>query len=131
LLRSCPTRTENTPSPRRQGWPRRLSAEQAERVISLIGAKAGVLVNEEGKPASAHDLRRSFGQRMADAGLPPRDLQAIMRHSSLATTKKFYLRPRAADQAERIAAYLETSEVTATRVKPKRRASTGVEGSSG
>jgi integrase len=58
---------------------------------------------------TAHDLRRSFGQRMADAGIPPRDLQAIMRHASLTTTEKYYLRHRASDQAERIAAYLGTS----------------------
>ena len=97
------------PAPLRR-WPRRLSEPQAGRIITRIGTEAGIVVNEHGKFASAHDLRRSFGQRMADAGLPPRDLQAIMRHSSLATTEKYYLRHRAIDQAERIAAHLGTSE---------------------
>jgi integrase len=57
-----------------------------------------------------HDLRRSFGQRLADAGVPPRDLQAIMRHSSITTTERYYLRHRVADTAERIAMYLGTTK---------------------
>jgi len=93
------------PAPLRS-WNRRLTPEQAGRIISEIGEKAGVIVSDSGKFASAHDLRRSFGQRMADAGIPTRDLQAIMRHASITTTEKYYLRHRAADQAERIAMYL-------------------------
>ncbi|WP_145084751.1 tyrosine-type recombinase/integrase [Anatilimnocola aggregata] len=86
----------------------RMTTEQVGRTISLIGEKANVAVNADGKSASAHDLRRSFGQRMADAGLPPRDLQAIMRHASFTTTEQYYLRDRAHDQGERIAKYLGT-----------------------
>ena len=52
-----------------------------------------MFVNET-KPASAHDLRRSFGQRLADAGVLPRDLQAIMRHKHFSTTEKYYLTHR-------------------------------------
>lgn len=112
--------------PNRKGWifnplarrqrrgQGRLSAEQVGRIISLIGTEAKVKVNEGGKPASAHDLRRSFGQRMADAGLPPRDLQAIMRHASFTTTESYYLRDRAQDQGQRIAAYLGTVAKSAT-----------------
>lgn len=96
------------PAPRRK-WDRRLTSDQAGRIITDIGQEAGIVVNEAGKFASAHDLRRSFGQRMADAGIPPRDLQAIMRHSSITTTEKYYLRHRASEQADRIAVYLGTS----------------------
>ena len=49
-------------------------------------------------------------ERLANAGLPPRDLQAIMRHANLATTEKYYLRHRAVEQAERIAMYLGTHQ---------------------
>ena len=63
-------------------------------------------MNAAGKPASAHDLRRSFGQRMADAGLPPRDLQPIMQHASFTTTEAYYLKDKAQDQGQRIAMYL-------------------------
>lgn len=106
--------------PERTGWifnprtrqPRkdrgRLTHQQVGRIISIIGKEAKVKVNASGKPASAHDLRRSFGQRMADAGLPPRDLQAIMRHASFTTTESYYLRDKAQDQGKRIAEYLGT-----------------------
>lgn len=113
-----------TPAAERSGWVfnptarrvtrTRLTRPQVGRIISLMGEKANVVVNAKGKSASAHDLRRSFGQRMADAGLPPRDLQAIMRHASFTTTEQYYLRDRVQDQATRIAQYLGTSppEVT-------------------
>lgn len=93
------------PSPRRGS--RRLTTEQAGRIITTIGRKACVSVNGDGKPASAHDLRRSFGQRLADAGVPPRDLQIIMRHASMSTTEAYYLTTRVQDVADRIAAYLD------------------------
>jgi integrase len=107
-----------TPADRRKGWifnpdprrgSRRLTPEQVGRIVTLIGKRANVAVNAAGKPASAHDLRRSFGQRMADAGLPMRDLQAIMRHEDSKTTEKYYLRDRVQDQAQRIAKYLGTA----------------------
>jgi integrase len=113
---------KETPEGQRTGWifnprarrgQRRLTPEQVGRIITLIGKRANVAVNAAGKPASAHDLRRSFGQRMADAGLPVRDLQAIMRHASITTTEAYYLRDRVQDQAKRIAKYLGTAEKSA------------------
>ncbi len=50
-----------------------------------------------------------FGQRIADAGLPVRDLQSMMRHASIITTETYYLRHRAHDQGKRIEAYLATA----------------------
>jgi len=94
-----------SPAPRRE-WAKRLSDAQVGRIISEIGEEAGVIVNDDGKFASAHDLRRSFGQRMAEAGVGRDDLQAIMRHSDFRTTEKYYLRSRAVSQAERIAGHL-------------------------
>ena len=88
-----------TEEAKRTGWvfnpgarrgQRRLTPEQVGRTISLIGKAACIVVNATAKAASAHDLRRSFGQRMADAGLPSRDLQAIMRHASITTTEAYY-----------------------------------------
>jgi integrase len=94
------------PTPRR--GERRLTTEQAGRIITSVGRKACVSVTGKGKPASAHDLRRSFGQRLADAGIPPRDLQVIMRHASVTTTEAYYLTTRVQDVADRLAAYLGT-----------------------
>ncbi len=87
----------------------RLTPKQVGRTITLMGKAACIVVNAKAKAASAHDLRRSFGQRMADAGLPSRDLQAIMRHASITTTEAYYLRDKVQDQAQRIAMYLGTS----------------------
>jgi hypothetical protein len=41
------------------------------------------------KFASAHDLRRSFGERWASR-LMPKDLMVLMRHENFNTTLKFY-----------------------------------------
>ena len=72
------------------------------QVLTRIGKAAGVVVSEKMKPdaegtlnrvvkyASAHDLRRSFGERWAKR-LMPIDLQALMRHKDISTTLKFYV----------------------------------------
>lgn len=109
----------------RTGWifnPAKVRGQGATRdpryvgkVISTIGKAAEIFVNSNGKPASAHDLRRSFGQRLADAGVLPRDLQAIMRHSELRTTERYYIKHDVAKQASRISAVLGT--VLGTPVK--------------
>lgn len=104
LLEEVPAelRTGFVFSPRKlHGNGRYNDPRQAGRVITAIGKAAGVLVNES-KPASAHDLRRSFGQRLADAGVTIRDLQAIMRHRHFGTTERYYLKQNAAEQAQRI-----------------------------
>ena len=86
---------------KRRGEGRYADPKDVGRVNTAIGKQAGVYVSET-KPASAHDLRRSFGQRLAVAGVSPRDLQAIMRHREFSTTQKYYLKDEAAEQAERI-----------------------------
>jgi integrase len=100
-----------TPAAERSGWiftplslqaksgrrPRhgRPSAEWAGKVISRIGAKAGIVVQagDGGRPpkyASAHDLRRSFADRLVAAGVPEREVAAVMRHASADTTRRHY-----------------------------------------
>jgi integrase len=88
---------------RRDGKSGRPSDSQVERVISRIGEAARVRVNSKGKFATAHDLRRSFAQRLADAGLHPRDLMRVMRHSALETTERYYLRENRTSMSDRIA----------------------------
>ena len=74
------------------------SRDRASKIISLIGKAAGVVVDrkrgrdgkERVKFASAHDLRRSFGERWAVRVMPP-VLKALMRHESLSTTLGFYV----------------------------------------
>ena len=46
------------------------------------------------KYASAHDLRRSFGERWATRVMP-QVLQELMRHESIETTLRYYVGPNA------------------------------------
>lgn len=76
----------------RHGRP---NVEWVSKVISRIGEKAGVIVqtakgDKPAKFASAHDLRRSCADRMVDAGVPERELAAVMRHASVETTRRHY-----------------------------------------
>ena len=86
---------------------RQLSTHEASTVISEIGRRAGVKVSSKPKTkvnkktgerktveavkfASAHDLRRSFGERWSERVLP-KVLMELMRHESIATTMRFYV----------------------------------------
>lgn len=74
---------------------RHLSAIRVGRLVCDIGIKAGVKVNTDArtgkvKYASAHDLRRSFGQRWA-ARVMPQILMELMRHESIETTMRYYV----------------------------------------
>ncbi len=73
----------------------RVKAFQVCKVVSAIGQAAGVKVSADAvtgqvKFASAHDLRRSFGERWAVRVMPP-ILQQLMRHESIDTTLRFYV----------------------------------------
>lgn len=79
-----------------------LRLDEVSKIITAIGKRANVVVNkEQGKYASAHDLRRAFGTRWS-ARLKPVELQQIMRHASIETTLKYYVR----QDAETLAASL-------------------------
>ena len=49
--------------PKRSGGKGRMTSDHVSKVITKIGKRAGVIVNDDGKAVSAHDLRRSFGKR--------------------------------------------------------------------
>ena len=83
------------PLPRRQRYSSRISAHHVSRVISRIGEAASVIVNGNCKTgkvkyASAHDLRRSFGERWAPRVMP-NVLQELMRHENYETTMRYYV----------------------------------------
>ncbi len=65
--------------------------------MAEIGERAKIVVKSESrdnekivKYASAHDLRRSFGQRWASRVMP-QILMELMRHESIDTTMRFYV----------------------------------------
>ncbi len=64
--------------------------------------KAGVVVNTgKRKFASAHDLRRSFGERWASKVMP-QVLRELMRHESIDTTMRFYVGRNAETTADAV-----------------------------
>lgn len=72
------------------------------RMVSKIGERAGVVVNaDEGKHATAHDLRRAFGTRWASK-VKPATLQLLMRHRAIETTLKYYVDQDADDVADQL-----------------------------
>lgn len=71
----------------------RLGGQQVARTVKAIGEKAGIKVDErDGKVkfATAHDLRRSFGQRWSHKVMP-QVLMVLMRHESIETTLRYYV----------------------------------------
>ena len=81
----------------------RLTDLRVSHVVSAIGRKAGVkvLTQPDGKVkyASAHDLRRSFGERWATRVMP-QVLMELMRHESIETTLKYYVGRNAQSTAD-------------------------------
>ena len=90
----------------KQGEP---TTDRVSKIISKIGATANVIVDTN-KTASAHDLRRSFGERWASRMMPA-DLMAVMRHESIETTMQYYV----GKNAERTAAMMDTIDKEAAR----------------
>ncbi len=85
-------------------------------MVSRIGNAAKVKVNAYERPgrrkdepktvtvvkfASAHDLRRSFGERRA-VRVMPKVLQELMRHESIDTTMRFYVGRNAETTADAV-----------------------------
>lgn len=117
-----------TPEEQRVGWafnPLSLDARAGRKmrdsrpavgwvgkIISEIGEKAGVVVNDDGKFASAHDLRRSCADRLIAAGVPEREVAAIMRHASVETTRRHYAPGNVQRSANVIREALEVAERT-------------------
>ena len=79
---------------RRDGKTGDLSSDRVGDVVCAIGKAAGAIVNVDSKGkvkhASAHDLRRSFGERWA-MEVMPQVLMQIMRHENIETTLKYYV----------------------------------------
>jgi integrase len=91
------------------GQPGRPAVDRVSKIVSRIGTKANVLVDVK-KTASAHDLRRAFGERWA-ARLMPAQLMELMRHESIDTTLSYYV----GRNAERTAAILWDEDHKAAR----------------
>jgi integrase len=92
------------------------------RMVCAIGESAGVVVDERQKGgetvrkfASAHDLRRAFGQRWA-AKVMPTVLRELMRHSSINTTMAYYVGSNAEATADALWAAAGTNLGTSAAI---------------
>ena len=93
------------PAARRKGNDR-VGPDRACRVICDIGEAARVKVHSDPKTgrvkfASAHDLRRSFGERWS-ARIMPADLLVLLRHETFETTMRFYIGRNAQNTAAKL-----------------------------
>ncbi|MDG2384694.1 MAG: tyrosine-type recombinase/integrase, partial [Pirellulaceae bacterium] len=79
----------------------RPAATWAARILGKVGEEAGIIVNDSGKYASCHDLRRTALQNWLDAGQDSETIQFLARHASFATTQKYYVENKADIIAER------------------------------
>jgi integrase len=96
-----------------------LEAGTVSKRVCDIGHKARVKVEEttrKGKPhikyASAHDLRRSFGERWA-LRVMPQVLMELMRHEAIETTMKYYVGRNAERTADALWAAVEEKPLRA------------------
>ena len=101
---------------RNDGKPGRPATDRVSKTVGSIGAKAKVRVDAN-KTASAHDLRRAFGERWA-ARLMPAQLMELMRHESIETTLPYYV----GRNAERTAAILWHEHEKTTDQGPRQQA---------
>lgn len=83
----------------------RLTMDRVKHLICSIGKAANVKVatdaNGRVKFASAHDLRRSFGERWSGR-LLPQVLMELMRHSDIKTTLTYYVGKNAERTADAV-----------------------------
>lgn len=82
------------------------------KIISEIDEKAGVVVNDDGKFDSSHDLRSTCADRLIAAGIPERQVAAILRHASVETTRRHYAPGNVQRSANVIREALEVAERT-------------------
>lgn len=90
----------------KEGKPYSRKRHQVGKIIAELGRKAGIVVKAHQKTgvkefASAHDLRRSFGERWAKRVEAP-FLQKMMRHSAITTTLRYYSSRDAAEAGAHI-----------------------------
>ena len=86
----------------RDGGSIPLDVHHVGQIVDKIGHTAGVVVNAvDGKTASAHDLRRTFGTRWASRVKTP-VLQRLMRHANIGTTMQYYVALDVDDMADEL-----------------------------
>lgn len=96
--------------------------DNVSKIVSAIGKAAGIKVNTDPrtgkvKYASAHDLRRSFGERWA-ARVMPQILMELMRHESIETTMRYYVGRNAQNVAKVLREAVAKSDISGDTQAP-------------
>ena len=106
LLGSVPQAERTGPVfklPGLEAQPRLPQAGMGRHDVRRIGKAANVVVQRSAagkvKFASAHDLRRSFGERWSHR-IMPKELKEVMRHRSIETTMRYYVGRNAEQTAD-------------------------------
>lgn len=86
--------------------------ENFTKPFKMILRKANVV---EG---TYHDLRRTYGTMMAEAGIPQHELAYLMGHNDSKTTEKFYIRLRQRHVIERARTVAPSTHIGATGLEP-------------
>jgi integrase len=103
------------------------SADYIGRTISAAGRSAQIVVTRQGDEityATAHDLRRTFGDRWAVRVMPV-VLKELMRHKSIETTMQYYVGRSAEQTADIVWQASELHETRAPSAIRKRRDTRG------
>ena len=70
-------------------WQNSTMVNNTNRDFVVICKRAGVVSSDR---LSVHCLRKSYGTNLADLGTPVHTLKALMGHSNIQTTMKFYIK---------------------------------------
>lgn len=86
---------------------KRLSYRTIMKYFKDLGEQSGIVTDFKSdgssKYVSAHDLRRTFAERVVDdPNISPKDSQVLMRHASFSTTMKHYARRAPEELGKRI-----------------------------
>jgi len=92
-------------------WENRDMAINVLRDMKSHAKRAGLQLSA---PLTVHMFRKSFGQNHANGGTPIHVLQQLMGHSSITTTREFYLH---VDDANAQAAVARFEELVANKAK--------------
>lgn len=84
-----------------------LGYEAVKDALYAALSRAGLgRLREKDAPVTFHDLRHTFGTRMAAAGVPARSLQEWMGHADMKTTQRYMHYAPRADDAARLSAFI-------------------------
>ena len=100
--RRCQAGLPREGATKRRPWQNRDVINNVLRDMKRHARRAGLKLSA---PLTVHTFRKSFGQNHADNGTPLHVLQQLMGHSSIITTRVFYIRVGDASEQDAVRRY--------------------------